>query len=75
MKNGKFSASTTSGLGAGFAEKLLELGAHFPRKCVVALDSSPYINTLFLEIVHTNDECSLPLVDQSRNVVEKHAAP
>jgi hypothetical protein len=39
------------------------------------LDSSPYINTLFLEIVHTNNERSLPVVDQSRNIVETHAAP
>jgi len=27
-----------------------------------ALDSSSYINTLFLEIAHTNDECSLPVM-------------
>ena len=53
----------------------LEFGAHFPVKCVVALDSSPYINTLFLEIVYTNDERSLLVVDQSHNVVETHAAP
>jgi hypothetical protein len=60
---------------AGFAERPLEFGALFPLKCVVALDSSPYTNTLFLKIVHTHDECSLPVVDQSRNVVETHAAP
>jgi len=35
----------------------------------------PFINTLFLEIIHTNDECSLPVVDQSWNVVEMHATP
>jgi len=28
-----------------------------------------------LEIDYSNDECSLPLVDQSRNVVEMHATP
>jgi hypothetical protein len=32
------------------------------RDCVCEL-------TLFLEIVQTNDECFLPVVDQSRNVI------
>jgi hypothetical protein len=59
----------------GFAERHLEFGARFPLKFVVALDSSLYINTLFLEIVHTNDQCSLPAVDKSRNIVGTDAAP
>jgi hypothetical protein len=42
---------------------------------VVALDSSPYINTLLFDIVHTNDECSLPVVEQTRNIAQRHAAP
>lgn len=75
IRDCKFLASMMSGLMRASLKSLLNLLHIFLWSVCGHPDTLHYINTTILQIVYTNDECSLSLVDRSRNAVEKHFAP